>query len=1115
MVASLPAMKLDKLYENPFICEAILSGIVNWVFSVSVRSLPPLAKKYVLQMLYIYGPVTAELLEKWVLTDGFTKHKVAIDRLIQLRVFTETFESFEYPHGRKKETSYRLNSTFQTNLQQHLIHGNGNETDRLALLEFKKMIVHDPLGIMLSWNTSTHFCQWHRVTCGRRHQRVIAIDLGSQKLTGSISSSIGNMSFLRFVSLENNSFNSHIPSEIGYIRRLKVLSLHNNSIGGSIPSNISSCSALNYLSIHNNNLEGEIPWALGNHLPNLVKLTLYYNKLTGMIPPSLGNLSSLSLLSIGGNNLIGAIPRSISHLKNLYFFNTADCRLEGIIHPSIFNLTLMQTFDVASNGIQGNLPSNIGITLPNLQWFSVAENNFTGNIPVSLSNASNIELIQVHGNKFSGGVPSLGKLRYLNRLLIDENLLGSEGVEDDLNFLCSLANGTNLEELQMSTNNFGGPLPQCMSKVSSLNDWLLQENRISGNVPTWIGNLTQLERLAMSNNPFSGQIPSTIGRLNRLYALGLYDTNVQGNIPTSFGNLSQLNYLLLFRNNLHGSIPPSLSNCTKLFEFDISENNLSGTIPSGLIDSHSALYINVSNNILTGPIPSLVGNLNLQQLDVSRNMLSGEIPSTLGRFMSLEQLFIQQNSFNGKIPSSLSSLRGLQFADFSSNNLSGEIPDFLSRFELQYLNLSNNNFEGEVPTKGVFTNASLTSIQGNGKLCGGIIEFQLPKCQSNTMKKSGLTRTKKLIIYTTAGIFGVLLISIFPFLCLLRKKRNQYASKSLENSLLKVSYKNLIDATEGFSSTNLVGVGSFGSVYKGIINQETTVAVKVFDLLRKGASKSFIVECEALRNIRHRNLVKVITACSGVDYRGNDFKAIVYDFMVNGSLEDWLHPPNVRTNEESSVPKSLNLLQRLSIAIDVACAIEYLHHNCETAVVHCDLKPSNVLLDEDMTGHVGDFGLAKLLSDDIQNSIANSSNSFGFRGTVGYAPPEYGIGNEVSIYGDVYSYGILLLEMFTGKRPTSEMFKEGLNLRALVEAALPENVAKIADPVIVQEISSFSRKTEAFESLISLLKIGIVCSAESTSARMNMIDVVAELCSIRNKFVSRLSSHHQRQTHVA
>ncbi|XP_071724606.1 uncharacterized protein [Rutidosis leptorrhynchoides] len=992
---------------------------------------------------------------------------------------------------------------------------NGNETDRLALLEFKKMIVDDPLGIMLSWNTTTHFCQWHGVTCGRRHQRVIDLDLGSQKLTGSISLYVGNMSFLRNIYLENNTFNSHIPSEIGYLRRLKVLSLYNNSIGGSIPSNISSCSALNYVSISNNNLEGEIPWAIGNHLLNLEILDLSYNNLTGMIPHSLGNLSSLSAISIGYNTLFGAIPSSIGHLKNLYYFGAESCGLTGTIHPSIFNLTLMQTFGVGFNGgIQGNLPSNIGMTLPNLQWFSVAENNFTGNIPVSLSNASNLITIQVAANKFRGGVPSLEKLRNLKNLRIYENLLGSGGVEDDLNFLCSLANGTNLEELEMDTNNFGGPLPQCMSKASSLNDWLLQKNRISGNIPTWIGNLTQLERLVLSKNPFSGQIPSTIGSLNRLYVLNLHDTNVQGNIPPSFGNLSQLAGLYLFRNNLQGSIPPSMSNYTKLFEFDVSENNLSGIIPSGLIDSPSAVFINVFGNGLTGPIPSLVGNLHLHQLDVSRNMLSGEIPSTLGSFMSLEQLFIQQNSFDGKIPSSLSSLRGLQFVDFSSNNLSGEIPDFLSRFDLQYLNLSNNNFEGEVPIKGVFTNASSTSIQGNSKLCGGILEFRLPKCKSNTMKKSGLTHRKKLIIYTTAGIFGLLLLSFFPLLFLLRKKRKQYASKNLENSLLKVSYKNLMDATEGFSSTNLVGVGSFGSVYKGIINQETTVAVKVFNLLRKGASKSFLVECEALRNIRHRNLVKVITACSGVDYRGNDFKALVYDFMVNGSLEDWLHPPNVRTNEESSIPKSLNLLKRLSIAIDVACAIEYLHHNCETAVVHCDLKPSNVLLDEDMIGHLGDFGLAKLLSDDIQNSVANSSNSFGFRGTVGYAPPEYGIGNEVSIYGDVYSYGILLLEMFTGKRPTSDMFREGLNLRALVEAALPENVAKITDPVIVQEISSFSRKTEAFESLISLLKIGIVCSAESTSARMNMIDVVADLCSIRNKLVSRLPSH-QRQTHVA
>ena len=139
-----------------------------------------------------------------------------------------------------------------------------NETDRLALLEFKAKITHDPFGVFSSWNDSIHFCQWRGVTCGRRHQRVTALDLQSLKLVGSISPHIGNLSFLRNISLQNNSFYNEIPSEIGRLFRLQSLSLFNNTMSGKIPSNISGCSNLVVLSVGSNQLVGEIPMTLAS-----------------------------------------------------------------------------------------------------------------------------------------------------------------------------------------------------------------------------------------------------------------------------------------------------------------------------------------------------------------------------------------------------------------------------------------------------------------------------------------------------------------------------------------------------------------------------------------------------------------------------------------------------------------------------------------------------------------------------------------------------------------------------------------------------------------------------------------------------------------------------------
>nr|XP_023882057.1 probable LRR receptor-like serine/threonine-protein kinase At3g47570 [Quercus suber] len=159
--------------------------------------------------------------------------------------------------------------------------------------------------------------------------------------------------------------------------------------------------------------------------------------------------------------------------------------------------------------------------------------------------------------------------------------------------------------------------------------------------------------------------------------------------------------------------------------------------------------------------------------------------------------------------------------------------------------------------------------------------------------------------------------------------------------------------TNGFSLNNLIGFGSFGVVYKGVLEQdERLVAVKVLNLQNKDALKSFMAKCNVLRNVRHQNLIKILTYCSSINYNGDDFKALVFEFMTNGSLEMWLHP----TTDSDNQSKNLSILQRLIIAIDVAFALNYLHNHCEQKIIHCDLKPSNILLDSDMIAHVNDFG---------------------------------------------------------------------------------------------------------------------------------------------------------------
>lgn len=982
----------------------------------------------------------------------------------------------------------------------------GNDTDQIALFAFKASITEDPLQIMSVWNATTHFCKWPGVTCGRRHQRVTVLDLQSQKLVGTISPLIGNLSFLRVLQLQNNSFSGEIPPELGRLRRLRVLRLHNNSISGDIPANLSRCSNLINFNVFNNRLAGKIPMELGG-LSKLEIISFGSNNLTGRIPSTFGNLSSLQGIFGSKNNLVGSIPDALCQLQNLIYIAVNENSLSGAVPPSLFNHSSVTAIDVGTNQIEGSLPSYLGNTLPNLEYLSIFRNKFTGSIPWSISNATNLAVLIMGKNGLVGKVPTVEKLQKLRRFIIAINSLGS-GESDDLSFLSSLTNATDLELLELNQNNFGGVLPASISNLSSkLAEFSVSYNQIYGNLPEGIWNLVNLEALYLVGNQFSGIIPPEIGRLQKLQQLAFEENEFSGIIPYSIGNLTLLSRITLAENKLHGSIPSSLGRWQNLVLLDLSSNNLTGAIPKELFDLSSlSVALELSQNHLSGSVPMNVGNLkNLGYLGISENKLTGVIPITLGSCVRLEALYLQANFFQGTIPLSLSSLRGMQDLDLSHNNLSGEIPDFLGDFDfLQNLNISFNNLEGEVPTKGIFNNASATSIIGNSRVCGGVPEFQLPRCKSKGSKRSAFS--VKNIIYLSCGlVVAILLICCVCFFWFKRRK-TEPSSVLLAPSLLNVSYQDLLKATDGFSSANLVGTGGFGSVYKGVLNDGMIVAVKVLNLLHRGASSSFIAECEMLRNIRHRNLVKVLTACSGINYRGDDFKALVYEFMAKGSLDEWLHTHG-----------NLNLFQRLNIAIDVASALDYLHHHCQKPVVHCDLKPSNVLLDNEMTAHVSDFGLAKFLLEENHCTSGNQSSSVGIRGSVGYAPPEYGVGSKVSTYGDVYSYGILLLEMLTGKRPTDERFNDDMNLHKFAEIALSEGVEGIADRVLLLQQggdgkTSMSTASESekpshvgsgkiSETVASIFRIGITCSAESPGERPDIGDVVAELLVIRKVLV--------------
>ncbi|KAJ1270231.1 hypothetical protein BS78_06G038300 [Paspalum vaginatum] len=983
----------------------------------------------------------------------------------------------------------------------------GNATgDELALLSFKSMLSSPSQGLLASWNTTTHFCSWSGVSCSRRHhERVVSLLMNSFNLSGSISPFLSNLSFLRKLDLGGNQLVGVIPAELVHLSRLQVLNLSYNQLQGEIPANIGlGLKSLVNLNLGYNYLWGEIPWSLAE-LPSLKSIYLVNNRLSGEIPPALGNLTSLTFLQLDINMLSGAIPSSLGMLPRLSWLSLGVNNLSGPIPDSVWNISTLTTFSVQQNMLHGSIPPDAFSKVPHLQGIFIDRNRFHGPIPRSVGNASELWIFQIGYNSFSGIVPpEIGRLAQLQRLVLLETLLEAKEPKD-WEFFVALTNCSQLQFLELGLSKFSGVLPDSVSNLStSMIALNIHDNAISGSFPGGISNLINLQYLDLSNNVFTGSLPSSLGRLKSMTIFFVFGNNMSGSVPLTVGNLTELYHIELSTNSFSGRIPSTLGNLRKLQELGLSRNNFAGPFPTELLNITTLRGLDLSYNNLEGSIPPEIGNLEgLIEFDAGWNKLSGEIPSTLGECQLVQIISLPKNFLNGPISQPLDQLQGLTYLDLSSNNLSGQIPKFLGNLSMLYnLNLSFNSFVGQVPTFGVFANTTAFSVQGNGKLCGGIHDLHLPPCPLQLPKKKHKHFVVPIVISLVVATLAVLSL-LYVFLTWRKRSKTKTPSTTFMQGHPLISYSELVKATDGFSPTNLLGSGSFGSVYKGELDGQdggktNLVAVKVLKLQNPRALKSFVSECEALRNMRHRNLVKIVTACASLDARGNDFKAIVYDFMSNRSLDFWLHPEAIDQTEQ----RYLDLAERVAILLDVAYALDYLHCDGPAPVIHCDLKSSNVLLDADMVAHVGDFGLAKIIIE--ESSIVNqSASSMGVRGTIGYAAPEYGAGNVVSTNGDIYSYGILVLEIVTGKRPTDNTFTQGTSLRQYVEMSLHGQPMDVVDMRLSLSLENELHDASAshgskVNSLISLLRLGLSCSEELPSNRMPTGDIIKELLAIKS-----------------
>ncbi|XP_073220380.1 uncharacterized protein [Cicer arietinum] len=646
-------------------------------------------------------------------------------------------------------------------------------------------------------------------------------------------------------------------------------------------------------------------------------------------------------------------------------------------------------------------------------------------------------------------------------------------------FLCDLKNLTHVD---FHKNFIPGEFPKNLYTCSKLKYLDLSMNNLVGEIPYDIHSLVNLQYLNLGATNFSGDIPSSIGRMKELRFIALQYCLFNGTFPYEIGNLLNLETLDLSSNNmfLPSKLPMNLTKLKKLKVFHMFGSNLVGEIPEDIGEMVALENLDISENNLTGNIPSglfMLKNLSIVYLD--RNSFHGEIPSFV-EAMNLIEIDLAENNLTGKIPNDFSKLKKLTWLDLFMNNLSGEIPQSIGNLpSLIGFSVFKNKLSGRVPSE--FENSAFDrSFLNNSGLCAYTKELSLTLCNF------GLEKPTKTSPWSVGLIIGLIVVAFllawlasFMIIKLLTKRK-----QALDNSWKLISFQKLnftvSNIVSSLTEQNIIGSGGFGTVYQVLVDGSSNVAVKKMMSNRKIRQKlesSFHAEVKILSSIRHRNIVKLLCCISN-----DDSMMLVYDYLENSSLDKWLHNKNKSSVMSGSARPHvvLDWPKRLKIAIGVAHGLCYMHHDCSPPIVHRDIKTSNILLDSEFNAKVADFGLAKLLMKPGQfNTMSAVIGSFG------YMAPEYVQTTRVNEKIDVFSFGVILLELTTGKEATYGDEHSSLVEWSWSHVHEGSNIEELLDKDFVEP--------SYLDEMCNIFKLGIMCTTTLPSSRPSMKEVVHTL----------------------
>ncbi|XP_010253067.1 PREDICTED: probable LRR receptor-like serine/threonine-protein kinase IRK [Nelumbo nucifera] len=933
--------------------------------------------------------------------------------------------------------------------------------DVLGLIVFKADL-QDPESKLISWNEDDDSpCNWVGVKCDPRTNRVSELVLDGFSLSGRIGRGLLQLQFLRKLSLSNNNFTGSINPNLARLEGLRIIDLSDNSLSGSTPDDFFlQCGSLRAISFAKNNLSGQIPQSLIS-CSTLASLNFSSNQLSGPLPSGIWSLNGLRSLDLSDNLLEGVIPKGMESSYNLRSINLRKNRFSGQLPDDIGGCSLLRLIDFSENSLSGSLPDSMR-RLTMCSSLSLHGNLFSGELPAVIGEMRSLEAVDLSGNMFAGGIPG------------------------------SLGNLQSLKLLNLSSNGFSGGVPDSLSNCKNLLIIDFSQNSLTGNLPAWIFGL-DLQKVSLSENRLSGVIknPSPLSMepsYSNLQVLDLSDNAFSGEIPGNIGVFSNLLILNVSRNSLVGSIPTSIGYLKAVTILDLSENRLNGSIPSEI-----------------GEVVSL------KELRLEKNFLAGKIPFQIGKCLSLTSLILSQNNFSGPIPATLANLTNLKIVDLALNNLSGSLPKQLAN--LPYLlsfNISHNHLQGELPAGGFFNTISPSSVSGNPSLCGSAVNRSCPAVlpkpivlnPNSSSDSSGMgsfspnLHPKKIILSISALIaigaavviaLGVVAVTVLNFR--VRSSTSRSAAALMLSGVDDFSHSPTTDANSGklvmfsgdpdfsagahalLNKDCELGRGGFGAVYRTVLRDGHPVAIKkltVSSLVK--SQEDFEREVKKLGKIRHPNLV----ALEGY-YWTPSLQLLIYEFISGGSLYKHLH--------EGAGGSFLSWHERFNIILGTARSLAHLH---QLDIIHYNLKASNVLIDSTGEPKVGDFGLARLLP--MLDRYVLSSK---IQSALGYMAPEFACRTvKITEKCDVYGFGVLLLEVVTGKRPVEYMEDDVVVLCDMVRGALEEG--RVEQCVDGRLSGNFLA-----EEAIPVMKLGLICTSQVPSNRPDMAEVVNILELIR------------------